>query len=157
MVSTYLKSYISAMLGLPLLVFALIYQCLSKSLLWQSQVLKFTEIILKYLEDDATTWRSVFWTANRSIGYSPLYIYYELLTVLLPFDPPTQKELLQIVLYTVSYYTNWCGLSPTVSLVHGTQYVCHTLWLVLFYFRWMLCYSCLKHFVHQNISYTLPI
>ena len=49
---------------------------------WQSQVLRFTKIILKYPKDDAITLRSVFSTGNIVLDTLPLFLYYELLMVL---------------------------------------------------------------------------
>ena len=49
---------------------------------WQSQVLRFTKIILKYPKDDAITLRIVFSTGNTALDTLPLFLYYELLMVL---------------------------------------------------------------------------
>ena len=50
-------------------------------------MLKFTEIILKYLEDDAITLRSVFSTGIIVLDTLPLYIYYEPLVLVEPSEP----------------------------------------------------------------------
>ena len=57
---------------------------ISMSLWQQSQVLKFTKIILKYLKDDATTY--VFWTGNIALDTLSLYIHYELLVLYMTSD-----------------------------------------------------------------------
>ena len=48
-----------------------IYQCLLTNLWWLSQALKFTEIMLKYPEDDAITLHSVFSTLNTALDPLP--------------------------------------------------------------------------------------
>lgn len=63
-----------------------------------NQVLMFTRIILKYPEDDAVTWRSVFCMGNTMLDTLLLSLYYGLLYVLIfhVHHPPSIQHILSI-------------------------------------------------------------